>query len=437
MVSLSFFFVLAFGHGQLSKDSLTLHEVLRIVLDKNPVLKQVEGSIEIANSNIGVAKSNQYPKVNLESSFTYTDPVSEVNLPIGDNPLVIPLFPNDNWNVYAGVQYLLYDFGRTKEVINISKIQKSISEEELEAARKKLTYSAVGLFNAILFTQKAIKVQERLISSLQRNLKRVDGLIQNGLATNFDRVNTKVRITTAQNKKTALQNSEDELRHHLAEHMGFNPKTISHKIRIKGNLSLTRLKLENPSPQNSTRSELTIAQHLDSVLTGNQALTSKGNLPFVTIGGTTGYRNGYMPNLDEFTFNYAAFAKITVPLFQGFKTKHELQIARTKVKNHKWRIEEVQNKIKTELEFAEESLQNYYEQFQKNKILIQQAEIAVFQARKKYENQLVTNLDLLDTEVVLAGAELSLFESEYKCVMAQYKVKEAMGVKLWESEIKQ
>lgn len=435
LLGILFFFGLFLMHGQNSTDSLSLQNVLEIVLDKNPILKQSEGKIEIANSKIGIAEINRYPKVILEGSFTYVDPVSEVILPIGDSPIVLPLFPNDNWNVYAGVQYVLYDFGRTKEVINISKIEKQISEEGLEAAQKQLTYAATELFNTILFTESAIEVQNKLITSLQRNLKRINGFVENGLATSFDRVNTTVRITTAQNKKVGLQNSLNNLKHHLGELMGRNPN--AKELFIKGVLDIEKQRIEKTSLLKGFRSELNIAKHVDSILISGQKLANKGNLPFVTVGGTTGFNNGYLPDLDEFRFNYAAFAKVTVPLFQGFKVKHEQQISKIKIENSKWHLKEVDTKINTELAFAGESLQNAYQQYENNKILIHQAEIAVQQARKKYDNQLITNLDLLDTEVVLAGAQLSLLESEYKCILAQYKLQQAKGVKIWQSTFKQ
>lgn len=430
-----FFFALSFMYGQSGTDSLSLKKVLEIVIDKNPILKQSEGKIELSNAKIGIAESNRYPKVILEGSFAYVNPVSEVNLPISDRPIVLPLFPNNNWNVHAGIQHILYDFGRTKEFINISKIEKLISEEGLEAAQKELTYAATDIFNTILFTERAIEVQNKLITSLQRNLKRINGFIENGLATSFDRVNTIVRITSAQNKKIDLENSLNMLKHHLGELMGRDPKT--QKLFIKGVLDIEKQRIEKTSFQNEFRSELIIAKHIDSILVSGHKLANKGNLPFVTVGGSTGFHNGFMPNLDEFRFNYAVFAKVTVPLFQGFKVKYEQQIAKIKIENSKWHLNEVETKINTELAFAELSLENTYQQYENNKILIQQAEIAVQQARKKYDNQLITNLDLLDIEVVLAGAQLSLLESEYKGIMAQYKLQKAQGVKIWKSTFKQ
>lgn len=430
-----FFFALSFMYGQSGTDSLSLKKVLEIVIDKNPILKQSEGKIELSNAKIGIAESNRYPKVILEGSFAYVNPVSEVNLPIGDRPIVLPLFPNDNWNVHVGIQHVLYDFGRTKELINISKIEKLISEEGLEAAQKELTYAATELFNTILFTERAIEVQSKLITSLQRNLKRINGFIENGLATSFDRVNTTVRITSAQNKKISLENALNMLKHHLGKLMGRDPK--AQELFIKGVLDIEKQRIEKTSLLNEFRSELIIAKHIDSILVSGQKLANKGNLPFVTVGGSTGFHNGFMPDLDEFRFNYAAFAKVTVPLFQGFKVKHEQQIAKIKIENSKWHLSEVETKINTELAFAEESLENTYQQYENNKILIQQAEIAVQQARKKFDNQLITNLDLLDIEVVLAGAQLSLLESEYKGIMAQYKLQKAQGVKIWQSIFKQ
>ncbi|WP_282080342.1 TolC family protein [Aquimarina algiphila] len=425
------FFGIHIMNGQNTTDSLSLQNVLEIILENNPLLKQSEGKIKITQSNIDVAKSYKYPKMIFEGSFTYVDPVSEVALPIGDNPIVLPLFPNDNYNVYAGVQYVLYDFGRTKEVINISKIEKLISEEGLEAAQKQLTYAATELFTTILFTESAINVQDELITSLQRNLKRINGFVDNGLATSFDQVNTDVRITSAQNKKVGLQNSLNNLKLHLGELMGWS--TNAKEISIKGVLNIEKQRNKKAVITEEIRNELAIAKHIDSILVSGQKLANKGNLPFITIGGTTGFHNGYLPDLNEFRFNYAAFAKVTVPIFQGSKVKHEKEIAKTKIENSKWHLKEIDTKINTEITSALGTLENAYKQYENNKILIQQAKIAVQQARKKHENQLITNLDLLDTEVVLSGAQLSLLESEYKCIMAQYKLQQAKGIKIWQS----
>lgn len=433
-----FLYVIAFFWGTIHanaqvSDSLSLKKVLHIILDKNPILKQAEGKIGISHSKIGVAKSNRYPSVLLDGSFTYVDPVSEVSLPIGDGPVVIPLFPNDNWDVHAGIQHVLYDFGRTKEVITISKVEKLIAEEGLVAAQKELTYAATELFNSILFTEKAIEVQEKLITSLGRHLKRTNGFLENGLATSFDRVNTNVRITTAKNKKVSLQNALNNLRHHLSELLHLD--TNGNELKIKGAFNIEKQRTIGVPLPETTRSELVITQQIDSILSSSQKLANKGFLPIVTVGGVTGFKNGYLPDLDESTFNYAVFAKVTVPLFQGFKVKHEKDIAQINKENNKWHIAEIETKVKNELDFAHESLENAYQQYSNTKILIEQAEISVQQARKKYENQLITNLDLLDTEVVLAGAQLSLLESEYQCIMAYYKLQKANGVKIWESTL--
>ncbi len=423
-----FFLILPFAYGQMS-DSLSLNNVLDLVIENNPVLKQSRGKIAISESKIGIARSNKYPKVIFEGSFAYVDPISKVSLPLGPNPTELPLFPNENYNVHSGVQYTLFDFGRTNEIITISKIEKLIAEEGLEAAQKTLTYAATELFNTILFTKKALQVQDKFITSLKRTLKRTDGFIKNGLATNFDRINTNVRITSAQNKKITLQNSLKKLEYKLKELMGMN---VSQKLAITGDLSIEKKNLNQMDLYKGTRNELTIVTHLDSVFKSAEKLTNKSSLPFITVGGTTGFHNGYMPNLNEFRFNIAVFSKITVPLFQGFKVKHEKNIAKIKRDNNNWHLQEIKTKISTELAYAKESLEHSHQEYENNKILIQQAETAVQQARKKYDNQLITNLDLLDTEVVLARAQLALLQSEYKYVVAYYKLLQVKGIKIWQ-----
>lgn len=424
-----FFFGCLIVLAQEATKTHRLQDVLQQVIKNNPTLKQAKSKQDLSTSKIGLAKQHKYPKMFLEGSFAYVDAISEVTLPVGKSPITLPLFPNENWDVHAGVQYTLYDFGRANTIINIAKIEKLIAEEGLIAAQKKLTYAATELYNAILFTKNTIKVQEKLIRSLHRNLLRTNGFIKNGLATNFDRINTNVQITSAKNQKIHLENSLHKLKQHLKALMGINTNKT---IQISGELNIEELIQDTASLEESQHSMLTITKHIDSILMQSKKLAQKGSLPVVTIGGTTGYRNGYLPGLDKFKFNNAVFAKVTVPIFQGFKVKHEKEIADIKKENNNWHIEEIKIKIETKLSIAKTSLEHAISQYENTKILIVQAETAVEQARKRYDNQLITNLDLLDTEVAYSKAQLALLESEYKCTIAHYKLKQAKGIKIWE-----
>ncbi|MEN7550045.1 TolC family protein [Rapidithrix thailandica] len=415
--------------AQNATKTYNLQDVLQQIIENNPTLKQAKGKQDLYTSKIDLAKQHKYPKIFLEGSFAYVDPISEVSLPLGKTPVTLPLFPNDNWDVHAGIQYTLYDFGRANTIINIAKIEKLIADEGLIAAQKKLTYAATELYHSILFTKNAITVQDKLIASLNRNLLRTDGFIANGLATRFDRINTNVQITAAKNRKTHLENSLHKLKQHLKGLMGIDTNVV---LKITGEIQIENLMVKSTSFEEGQQNALAITKYIDSILGQSEKLANKGNLPIVTIGGTTGYQNGYMPDLDEFRFNNAVFAKVTLPIFQGFKVKHEKEIAAIKRANNNWHIEEVKTEIDTKLSIAKTALENAISQYENSKILIVQAETAVEQARKRYENQLITNLDLLDTEVAYSKAQLVLLESEYKCTLAHYKLQQAKGIKIWE-----
>lgn len=184
-----------------------LQDILQQTIANNPILKQAKGKQDLYASKVDLAKKHKYPRPFLEGSFAYVDPLSEVNLPIGNSPVTLPLFSHNNWDIHAGIQYTLYDFGRTNTIISMARIEKSIADEGLIAAQKKLTYAAIELYHHILFTKNATAVQEKLMASLRRNMLRTNGFIANGLATHFDRTNTDVQITIAKNKKIHLENS--------------------------------------------------------------------------------------------------------------------------------------------------------------------------------------------------------------------------------------
>jgi outer membrane protein TolC len=65
---------------------------------------------------------------------------------------------------------------------------------------------------------------------------------------------------------------------------------------------------------------------------------------------------------------------------------------------------------------------------------VQLASEAVSQAKVRYENGVITNLDMLNAETSLAEAKLMNLQAIYRYIISKENLKKAAGARLWQKE---
>jgi outer membrane protein TolC len=64
-------------------------------------------------------------------------------------------------------------------------------------------------------------------------------------------------------------------------------------------------------------------------------------------------------------------------------------------------------------------------------VQVRQATAALALARTRYQAGVVTNLDVLDAETVLAQAKLVQLRARYDLVRSRYQLQQAVGERVW------
>jgi len=102
--------LVAFGaYGQTASPSLTLHDAIALVLERNPALRESLHAIEGSKARSALSRSGYLPNASVDASYVYLAPLSIFTLPGGS----IKVFPDNNWDGHIGIQQTLYDFSKT------------------------------------------------------------------------------------------------------------------------------------------------------------------------------------------------------------------------------------------------------------------------------------------------------------------------------------
>jgi OMF family outer membrane factor len=152
--------------------------------------------------------------------------------------------------------------------------------------------------------------------------------------------------------------------------------------------------------------------------------------PNVNLSLAWGLRNGFMPNLDVLRGNWNAGIVLAYPLFDGFRTRNQVDQAEVNVRLAQIRYDDVKASITLEVQQALTDLRANEEKISIEQIKVRQAEEALKIAEQRHEKGLLSTVDLLDFQTSLESARLNMLQATYGAIMSRFALDKAVGVNL-------
>jgi outer membrane protein len=416
--------------SQTQSDELTLHQAVALALEQNSQVLQARESIAGSTARVSESHSAEYPLVNVSASYARLGPIASYTVAIGPMfpPITMKFGTENTYSTGINVQHSLFNWGRTQAGIDISEAGLRLSESSLELARQSVAYQVIQAFYGILVSHEAVGVLNQSIASLESRLKTIKSRYDAGLASNFDVLTIEVQIATVRSRKV---DTESNLQRLELLFNRFTGRPISSPVVLKGDL---RYQSTANSPdglvQTATekRRELEQLKHQETLALAQMNLTNSLDKPNVNLSLTWGLRNGYMPNLDVLRGNWNAGVMLSYPLFDGFKTRNQLDQAEVNIHLTQMRYEDVKNAVSMEVYQSLVDLRANEEKIRIEEVKVKQAEEALKTADERYARGLLSTIDLLDSQTSLESARLNLLQATYNAIISKFNLDKAVGV---------
>lgn len=411
-----------------SRDSLSLKEFISEVIKTHPTIKSAEEEINSAEVKINLAKTGYYPIIGINASYTRLDPVSEITMPgLGD----FKFYPENNYNTELEVKQTIYDFGKTSNSINKERENSELVKIFTEQTKQKLSLTAIINFFSLIYLQEAIEIKDEELKTLNEHLQYVEKKKEIGTAIQYEILTTQVKISGIENQKTDLLSAQKS---QLAVFNSLLGNTNNSKYNLKADLdnilfsfmsdSLIALALNQ-------RNEIKIAQEKKFINDLNYRFIATQDNPVISVFGSAGWKNGYTPDLTKMTANYVAGVSLSIPLFDANRTKNNLLIAESSIKEADYDIDLTKRNITNEVIENEANLNASAKKIEQFKLQLKQAQHAFSLAEINYKSGVITNLDLLDATTTVSESRLLLLKSKIDYVINAFKVKMAIGERLY------
>lgn len=422
---LVFLLLVGFQSIVLAQDDLK--SLIQQTLAYHPQLKERNQTLKISEYRQKINQSQYLPTVNADASYTYVYPVPEavIATPAGENR--IQFQPENNFSTGITVTQLLYDFGKTASQVQKTKLETETASQSLASTQNQLAYQVAALYYHIVYLQKAVEVQQAQIKLLLDNEQLISNRITDGDEIEYNLIATQVRRKNAEIRLADLENQKQRQMLFLCNLSGKPTIQIGNQADFQTNLADIV-----PSQEPENNYDLKIARLREQVALQEIKSAQNNRLPNLALQGTFGYRNGIQPAIYDFRFNYTLGARLTVPIFTGLRNQYQLQIGQENYQLARYSTESQRLGIKTSLAQAENDWKTAQEKHTRSEAQVKQAEYALELADTRYQNGIITNLDVLSAQTALQEAQLNKLQYEYQVLLAKLEWHRITGTKFWE-----
>lgn len=414
-----------------AQTTINLSQCLSRAYRHSYLLRGADVVRQSAEAQLAATQSQRLPSISLNSMYTRIGKISSFSIPMGNTIRTFQFGTPNRMNFEAKLQMPLFTWGRIAATIGMS--QSGVALAKLESKQEKLrtTDQVLRGFFTVLFHQRLREINQVNLRRAEKFMRITKSRFAAGMVPKLENLRARVQLDNA---RGALAEAEDNLKKskiwlaklinlaadsfQVAGSFKFEPVTIAPSELEKQALTV--------------RSELLVFQ-LQQQLGENQiALAKSANKPNLFLFSSYSVTNGFDPmDPNRFIDNWNVGVQATIPLFDGFKTKNEVQKARLDLEAIDWQRREVTEIIRMQVRQNLVSLKQAREKISTQRSNIDLAEEALQIAENQYSQGFASSLDVLNAQQTLSQSEFFHAQALFNHLMAKLELCKAIEDYAW------
>ncbi|MGM0381850.1 MAG: TolC family protein [bacterium] len=397
---------------------LTLQEAYELALENSDQIKISRENIRQSKADQSMVSSGLWPQVNLQASKIRQKEIEAT-------PGGAPGTPEDDYTYGVQLNQYLFQGGKRYFESSAAQWQVEASEAEDYRRRQRVLFSVARNYYEVLLARRKTEIARSVLQRAQNQLQRARGRFEVGEITRTGVLRARVQVAKAEEQLQRAKNSRRIARDQLTLAMGIDKlqedvKDIEEKEAVDEPVDeYYQLAFNN-------RRDLQAVQKTEKALAERLKSEQANYSPRVGLEGSYDYQDeGRVGDEEEF---WQVMLQASYPLFTGWRETAQINKVRSTFDQATARLEEKRRSVKIDVRSA-------FLEMQTEEKVISSARDQVEAARKNYEEivarfeeGLVTSLDVSDAHDALSQAEQSLAASYYQQQLNILRLKLAAGV---------
>ncbi len=402
---------------------LTLSMCIETALKKNPSIIASGYTVEVNRSRVGEARANYYPQLSASAGYTRINPIP------GTAASAVGLQEFGQYTSSVSLNQNILDFGKTSSQVDISKYNLEASRGDLDSTQDSVVLSVKQAYYGVLQARRNRDVAADVIKQFQLHLDQAKGFYDVGTKARIDVIKAEVDLSNA---KLSLINAENAFKIAwvtLKNAMGvpeapegtytIEDKLTFGKYTITQDEALVRAYENRPDLKSATAKRQAAEENISFSRTGH----------YPVLSGNASYDWLAEKSPSTFEHGWSAGVVLTVPLFSGFLTRHQVAEAKSNLYVLKANEESLRQQIQFEVRQAYLNLQAAEASIETAELAAEQAKENLDLANGRYSAGVGSPIEVSDAFATYVTAQANYTSSLSNYKIAQANIEKAMGAR--------
>lgn len=415
---------LLFAQQTQQPSPITLHQAVKIALEKNPERKAALADMRAASADVNEARSFLLPHITFsEVAIRGNDPVYVFGSKLRQqrftkadfalNVLNTPT-PFGNFATRFGGTWNLFDSFGSWRAVNRAERVKDAAGHQLERTDQELIFRAVDSYYGVLLAKKQLEVAEQSIKTAQAILDRSKNRFESGMVVESDLLSAQVRLAMRTQELIRAQHNLALARAQLSTSMGISAENDLDPTDALAERNLPAMTLED-----AERKAVDLRPDLKRIRSEEAAQQQSVSIAKSSFGPRVNAFAGWEADSPTFLAgvggnNWLAGIEVQFDLFEGGAKRARLSHERAMQEKVAAAKEMATDAARLEVRRAYYDLDSARQQVEVARATIVESQESLRINQNRYDSGLSTITDLLAAEEAARRSQAEYWEAVYR-----------------------
>ncbi len=406
---------------------LTLDQAVEIALKQNREVLVQEEHIGKAEGLKKESRSSFFPQLSFNAAYERLGEVSSAEIPLvgptgGVSAQKVEFGNADNVDTSLELEQVLFSWGRLASSYRAREFERQAEVAELHRVQSEVIYQVSEIFYQTLQAKELWEVKQKGYERAQDHERIAESRYKQGLISRFEWLRTQSHTRSF---KPQVIEAEHAYRRALLRFRELVGLPLGESVELAGDLKQQQ---KLPDFEEALQQSLAERPEFHRGAAQSQALrqsvraTRAKNRPSLLARAHYGYQYP-APNFEaKFDDNWSAGAVIEFPLFDGWGVSGEVDSLRSEIAEVDLRQWQLKDQIWLEIRESMDRIEEGLALIEAREEEVQVAQDALKIAETSFKEGVVSNADILDSQLTLDEAEVAALAawSQYQVAVAAF-----------------
>ncbi|MBR4683046.1 MAG: TolC family protein [Elusimicrobiaceae bacterium] len=424
--------------AEIGGERITIKQAVSRALSDNFQVVNAQKTKEIYESQLTAARSNYYPSLSLDATYTRALKKSKIVLgsgsPMGSGMMEIG--QNNTYKAGLNASYVLWSGGQVRNSVRLAKVGRETGVYNLWNVQQSVARDVVKFCYDVIYASALIRVQEEYLSIAKQHLAEARAKYKQGLASNLDVLNQKVKVENIEPLVLQAKKNFELGNLYLRQILNRDPEDKLYLTWTPEDMLLPKTEpleeLYKRAIEN--RPELKLAKLAADAAYYQVKIVRSGHMPTLALFGDYTYNaateNGLPQHHTDYYWSSNAGVQFSLPLFEGGKVSSQVTQKELEYEQQMTNYQNALKNARIQVKDAWLNLEEARTRIEATKGVVDQARKNLTAQMKRYRAGLASQLELNDATANVNQSDLQYVQAVYDGATALADLKFAVGTEV-------